>query len=89
VSHRRAIYSLELCALVPEAAKQPATVPVKGYDWFRWLMDRVDSFPKNQRFIFGTRLADRAIGVLELLVEAAYTSGEQLELEGRPNGVRC
>ena len=34
----------------------------------------MDSFPKNQRFIFGTRLADRAIGVLELLVEAAYSS---------------
>ena len=31
----------------------------------KWLLDRVDSFPKNQRFIFGHRLADRAIGVLE------------------------
>ena len=37
----------------------------------------MDSFPKNQRFIFGTRLADRAIDVLELLVEAAYNSEKQ------------
>ncbi len=32
----------------------------------------MDSFPKNQRFIFGTRLADRTLRILELLVEAAY-----------------
>jgi hypothetical protein len=38
----------------------------------KWLLERVDSFPKNQRFVFGQRLADRAIDVLELLVEAAY-----------------
>jgi hypothetical protein len=61
----------------PEAAKQPPTVQVKWYDWLRWLLDRVDGFPKNQRFIFGTRLADRAIGVLELLLEAAYSSEKQ------------
>ena len=43
-------------------------------------MDPVDSLPKNQRFIFGTRLADRAIGVLELLLEAAYSGEKQLLL---------
>jgi len=57
---------------------------VKWYDWLRWLLDRVDSFPKNQRFIFGTRLADRAIGVLELLLEAAYSSEKQ-QLLARAN----
>ncbi len=50
---------------------------VKWYDWLKWLLERVDSFPKNQRFIFGTRLADRAIGILELLVEATYGSEKQ------------
>jgi hypothetical protein len=33
---------------------------------------KVDSFPKNQRFIFGQRLADRSIRVLEILVDASY-----------------
>jgi hypothetical protein len=47
-------------------------VLVKWYDWTKWLLDRVDSFPKNQRFIFGQRLADRSLRVLEILVEAAY-----------------
>ena len=53
----------ETVRIPPEAGKQPPTVLVKWYDWLRWLLDRVDSFSKNQRFIFGTRLADRAIGV--------------------------
>ncbi len=54
-----------------DAAKAPVVL-VKWYDVVKWLLERVDSFPKNQRFVFGQRLADRAIDVLELLVEAAY-----------------
>jgi hypothetical protein len=49
-------------------------VLVKWYDFVKWLLERVDSFPKNQRFIFGQRLADRSIRVLEILVDAAYRS---------------
>lgn len=45
---------------------------VKWHKTANWLLDKVDSFPKNQRFIFGTRLADRTLRILELLVEAAY-----------------
>ena len=57
---------------------------VKWYDFTRWLLERVDSFPKNQRFIFGTRLADRALDVMETLVEAAY-SPRKTELLARAN----
>ena len=46
---------------------------VKWYDFTRWLLERIDSFPKNQRFVFGTRLADHALDVLETLVEASYS----------------
>jgi len=55
-------------------------VLVKWYDWTKWMLERVDSFPKNQRFVFGQRLADRAIGVLELLIDASYrtTKAERL-----------
>jgi hypothetical protein len=49
-------------------------VLVKWYDWTKWLLERVDGFPKNQRFIFGQRLADRSICVLEILVHASYRS---------------
>jgi len=59
-------------------------VLVKWYDWTRWVLERVDSFPKNQRFIFGQRLADYSIVVLELLVEAAY-SPRKADLLARAN----
>lgn len=49
-------------------------VLIKWYDFTKWLLERIDNFPKNQRFIFGGRLADHALDILELLVEAAYSS---------------
>ena len=58
-------------------SRQPNESPVvlvNWYDWTRWVLDRVDAFPKNQRFVFGQRLADHTIDVLELLVEAAYSA---------------
>ena len=48
-------------------------VPIVLSKWYAactWILEKVDAFPKNQRFIFGTRLADRSLGILEKLVEA-------------------
>lgn len=50
---------------------------VKWYDYTKWVLDRVDGFPKNQRFVLGTRLADAVVKVLELLGEAAYAGRER------------
>lgn len=52
---------------------EPPIVLVKWYELTKWLLARIESFPKSQRFVFGQRLADRSLGVLETLVEAAYT----------------
>jgi hypothetical protein len=49
------------------AVKQPVVL-MKWYRVVSWMLDRVDHFPMNQRFIFGQRLAERSIHVLELLV---------------------
>ncbi|MBM4038874.1 MAG: diversity-generating retroelement protein Avd [Planctomycetes bacterium] len=68
---------------MPAPAKPPILL-VKWYEVVKWLLGRVDAFPKNQRFIFGQRLADHAIGILELLVEAAY-SPAKAELLRRAN----
>ena len=40
---------------------EPPVLLVKWYDVTKWLLERVDNFPKNQRFIFGQRIADRAL----------------------------
>jgi len=47
---------------------EPPILLVKWYDVTKWLLERVDSFPKNQRFIFGQRIADRTLNILEVLV---------------------
>ena len=54
------------------SGREPPIVLVKWYDVTKWMLERVEAFPKNQRFVFGQRLADRTLGILELLVEAAY-----------------
>lgn len=51
--------------------EQPVLL-VKWYDYTKWLLERVEQFPKNQRFVLRTRVADLAVEVLEDLVEAAY-----------------
>ncbi len=47
----------------------------KWYDYVKWVLDRVDGFPKNQRFVLGTRLADAVLEVMEVLAEATYARG--------------
>ncbi len=47
------------------------------YDYTKWVLDRVDGFPKNQRFVLGTRLADAVLEVMETLAEAAYSRCRQ------------
>jgi hypothetical protein len=48
----------------------PPVVLVKWYDFTKWVLGHVDNFPKNQRFVFGQRLADGVITILELIVDA-------------------
>ncbi len=54
-------------------AGDPPVLLVKWYDLTKWLLERVESFPKSQRFVFGQRLADRSLAILETLVDAAWS----------------
>ena len=54
------------------SAKELPILLAKWYDYTQWVLDRVDGFPKNQRFVLGTRLADGVLQVMELLAEASY-----------------
>ncbi len=58
---------------MPSSPKEPPILLVKWHDLTGWVLDRVEAFPKSQRFIFGQRLANHMVDVMELLVEAAYT----------------
>jgi hypothetical protein len=39
-------------------------VLVKWYDFTKWVLGHVDNFYKNERFVFGQRLADGVIAIL-------------------------
>jgi len=57
-------------------------VLVKWYDVLKWLLERIDNFPKSQRFIFGQRLADHAVEVLELLRRGVRSQLETSQPQG-------
>ena len=56
-----------------KASEPDAPAFVAYYDILGWILDRVEKFPKSQRFIFGQRLANHAVDVLELIISALYS----------------
>lgn len=57
----------------------------RPYAYAKWLLERVESFPKSQRFILGQRLANHALDVLELLVKASYARERKVDLLRQAN----
>jgi hypothetical protein len=59
-----------------EKMKSPGSempqVVVKWYAYAKWVLERVEGFPKSQRFILGQRLSNHVMDVLETLVKASY-----------------
>ena len=48
---------------------------VRFYALMQWLVQRVEKFPRSQRFILGSRLLDTAFGCHALLVRARKVTG--------------
>ena len=46
----------------------------KLYDYMLWMIPKLDKFPKNQKFLIGDRIESRILEILDLLIEAAYSS---------------
>ena len=65
---------------MPSPPKDPPVLRVKWHDLTGWVLDRVESFPKNQRFIFGQRLANHRVDVMEL--PTSRHVGETLQASG-------
>lgn len=69
--------------------KPPGTdlpiVVTKWYAYAKWLLERVESFPKSQRFILGQRLSNHSIDVLETLVKASYARESKNDLLRQAN----
>jgi hypothetical protein len=54
---------------------EPPVLLSKWYEYTKWVIARVDQFPKNQRFILGQRLVDGVLDIQECLIEGAYSRG--------------
>jgi hypothetical protein len=52
----------------PPGSDLPIVV-TQWYAYAMWLLERVESFPKSQRFILGQRLSNHAMDMLEMLVK--------------------
>jgi len=48
----------------------------KAYDLAKEVLTRVAKFPRDHKFTLGDRIANNALSVLELLIQAAYTKGK-------------
>lgn len=48
-------------------------VITSAYDFIRWAIPRIAKFPRNQKYTLGTRIEDKLIDLLGLLIEAQYS----------------
>ena len=64
--------------------RQEVSAVRKTYDFILWLMPHLAHFSRLHRFTLGDRMEERALEVLELLVEASYTR-QKLDLLHRAN----
>jgi four helix bundle protein len=57
---------------VTQAESEMPPVFHRMYTLVGWLLDRVETFPRNARFTFGEQVSVRCLSVIEKLVRAAY-----------------
>ena len=50
------------------------------YQFLLWLVPAVERFPKSQKFVFGDRILNIALDILEVLVEATFTRDRKSHL---------
>ncbi|MEZ5399798.1 MAG: diversity-generating retroelement protein Avd [Bryobacteraceae bacterium] len=62
---------------------EPSTpiVVAKTYDFVKWLLPKVENFPRAHKFTIGDRLTEQGLDLLTALVEAAYAHQKQDLLE--------
>ena len=56
--------------------EQELTVIQKLYDYIKWVSPLINRLPKDRKFTIGDRILNKLYNVLELLIEAKYSSLE-------------
>lgn len=57
--------------------EQELTVIQKLYDYIKWVSPLINRLPKDRKFTIGDRLLNKLYNVLELLIEAKYSTKEK------------
>ena len=57
----------------PDGAGSAPVVVTKAYDFVKWLLPKVENFPRAHKFTIGDRLTANGLDLLTALVEAAYS----------------
>ncbi len=66
--------------------EQELTVIQKLYDYIKWVSPIINRLPRDRKFTIGNRKLEKLYDVLELLIEAKYTSaGKKNELLKKAN----
>jgi hypothetical protein len=50
------------------------------YQFLLWLVPTIERFPKSQKFVFGDRVINLALDILEFLVEETFTRDRKSHL---------
>ena len=53
--------------------KEDLSVITRLYEFMVWAIQRVEKFPRSQRFVIGDRLEVLLLDILDLLIEAKYS----------------
>jgi hypothetical protein len=56
----------------------------KTTDFILWLIQKIDKFPRSQKFVLGDRIEGMFLDILEILIEANY-SHEKVDLLNKAN----
>ena len=51
-------------------------VVTSAYDFLKWAIQQIAKFPKNHRYTLGSRVENRLLGLMDLPIEAQYSSGK-------------
>lgn len=43
------------------------------YQYLRWIIPKLEKFPRNQKFLLGDRIETLLLDILDLLIEASYS----------------
>ena len=51
------------------------------YDFLKWAIPQIGKFPRNQRYTLGSKIEEKLLRLLELLIEAQYSKEKTVILK--------